>query len=515
MHRAGISRNDARTVSRAGLVGLVGLLVACGRDDIGPRWLPADVAVVHCTTAGRNLMPPVLLRSPAPPPATGLYARRLDPIALDDMGYERDRPVCAALLPPTSARIEAAETTLEDLTELAHATGRQARAVLGRCACDVAYRMGVRDILPQCIGEATREGCAPLKADHAKMAEIVAPLASAISAVDLPRVHWRLAGRTDRPGWLAEKSSDLVARHTGGSTIFRPGEPVPDRGNYRLIEGLLELEDVVLVARQDNGTGLLVARVQDDAMILDHFSVPAPASRFTGLFAAIDNATVGTFVAALAQPDSGSHWVPGRDPTKGALVELHADGLARMDDLVIAQLVLGERRYPRDAESWDVPPPLVDRMVLQAPFGAEGLALDVDLWLSEAGRTWAAALADTRLSPDASELSLPGDTPKWTPPQLPGMPTFWLRGSPAAAIGIHGLAWAGELARRIEMEYPGSLDGTARAWELQLPQGSIGYAGAVPVVPGAESIADIIANRPMHATATISDSRVRIEVRPR
>jgi hypothetical protein len=492
-------------------------IAACGRDDIGVRALPADVAVVHCTPAGRNIMPPVLLRSAAPPPATGLYARRMDPMALDDMGYERDRPVCAGLLPPSAARIEAAEAALVELTTLAHGTGRSVKAALGRCACDVAYRAGMRDVLPQCIAEPTREGCDPEAGEQERFAELMAPLVAAIDRVDLPRVHWRLAGRTDRPTWLPDHIGDLVARHLGGSTVFRPGEAVPDRGNYRLLERLLKLDDVVVVARQDNGTALLVARVKGDAMILDHFSVATPASRFTGLLEAIDNARVDDVIAGLTLPESGAQWVPGRDPTQGAMVELHRDGLVRMDDLVIAQSTLTERRYPRGDETWEEPQILVDHATMQAPFGAEGRALDVDLVLSEAGRTWAAALPDARLSPDASELGLPAETARYEPPPLPGMPTFWLRGTAAADMAIHGLSWAGELMRRVELEYPGSLDGTARAWKLDLPQGSIGFGGALPAVPGAESIADVLAERPMHATATLEadGTRVHIELRPR
>lgn len=438
-------------------------------------------------------------------------------MALDDMGYERDRPVCAGLLPPSPARIEGAAAALTDLGSLAHATGRQVREALGRCGCDVAYRAGVRDLLPQCIAEPTRDDCSIAQEELARLSEIVAPLVDAIARTDLPRVHWRLAGRTDRPAWLAEKASDLVARHPGGSTVFRPGEPVPDRDNFRLIEALLRLEGVVLVARQDNGTALLVARVLGDAMILDHFSVPRPAARYVGLLEAIDNARVSDIEAALALPEGAQRWAPRRDPTEGAMVEVSREGLARMDDLEIALSAIGERRYPKEDETWTEPTALVDRVVMQAPFGAEGLALDVELLLSPEGRTWAATLPDTVLSPDAAELALSGHTPTFAPPDLPGMPSFWLRGTPAGGVAIHGLSWAGELLRRVELEYPNSLRGTARAWELELPQGSIGFAGALPVVPGVESIADILATRPMHATGEVSGAgdRLTIRLRPR
>lgn len=491
--------------------------LACGRDDVGSRALPADVAVVHCTPAGRNLMPPILLRSPAPPPPTGLYARRMDPMALGDMGYERDRPVCAGLLPPDPARVEAVAESLQDLSALAYVVGRNARTELGRCMCDIAYAGGIRGLLPRCAGEATRSECAPSPEEVRRLGEIAAPLLDAVRTLELPRIHWRLAGRTDRATWLADKLPDLVARHVGGSSIYRAGDPIPHRDNYVLLERLREVEGVVAVASQDGGDAILVARVLGDAMILDHFSVPIPATRNAGLLEAVDNARADDLIAALALPEEGARWVPGRDPRNGAMVEVDRAGLLRMDELQIALSVLGERAYPREDETWEEPTALVDRVTLQAPHGAEGLALDVELQLSEAGKTWAAALPDVPLSPDASELSLSAQTPRFVPPAVPGVPTFWMRDAPAGDVAIHGLHWAGELMRRVELEYPGSLQGSAQAWELTLPQGSVGYGGAVEIALGTESIADVLAARPMHARAVVDPmgGRLKIELRPR
>ena len=90
----------------AGALALWGL--GCGGGELATRWVPAEAAMVRCTTAGRDRMPPVLLDLPLPSVPTGLLARQLDPMALDDMGFEREQPVCAALLEPSGDTIDAA-----------------------------------------------------------------------------------------------------------------------------------------------------------------------------------------------------------------------------------------------------------------------------------------------------------------------------------------------------------------------------------------------------------------------
>src|SRR5690606_40446482 len=94
--------------------------------------------MVRCTTAGRDRMPPVLLDLPLPSVPTGLLARQLDPMALDDMGFEREQPVCAALLEPSGDTIDAARQGVTTLLDAHARAGAQARASLGRCTCEVA-----------------------------------------------------------------------------------------------------------------------------------------------------------------------------------------------------------------------------------------------------------------------------------------------------------------------------------------------------------------------------------------
>jgi hypothetical protein len=484
---------------------------ACSSKDIGVQWLPAQTAVVHCTVAGRHKMPPVLLSSPAPPPPSGLFARRLDPMALNDMGYERDLPVCAGLIVPETSRIDGAEAAVRGLITAADDAGRKARADLGRCVCDVAYDTGVRDMLPMCNGAAQRSGCETTDEHRATMEAAIAPLRTAVAELDLPRVHWRLAGKTDRPEWFAEKIRDLLGRHSGGATVFLLGEPVGQRHNHALVRRLLEVPGMQAVIREDGGQAVVTVRVVDSAMVIDLLAWPAFGAQYRGLLEAVDNAQPASVVAQLDKP--ATHWSPDLDPSKGGLVALDRAGLERMDDLAIAHARLAGFPYDRTAETWQPPAALVDRVTLQAPFGHEGVELDVDAQLSPEGVLWAAGRPEAPLSVDLSELSLAAEAPSFVAPPAADIELF-LRGTAAASTGVFGLSRAGELMRRLELEYPGSIGGTTRAWEVDLPQGSIGFGGALDPGAGLESIADLIAAGPYTVKAELHATKLTARLRP-
>mgnify|MGYP001401248244 CR=1 FL=1 len=484
---------------------------ACSAKDVAIKWLPDDAAVVHCTVAGRQKMPPVLLRTPAPTPPTGLFARRLDPMALNDMGYERDLPVCAGVIVPESSRIEATAKAAESLVVTADTAGREARNALGRCVCDVAYEAGIRDMLPLCVHRAHKAACTPSADDFDKLGKAVEPLRDLVGTIDLPRVHWRLAGKTDRPTWFAEKIRDLLGRHVGGATVYLPGEAIGSRHNHALVRALMDEPGVAAVVREDGGQAILVVRVVEDAMVLDLFVWPSFAPQYRGVLEAIDNAQPERVVAELDKP--GAHYQPGLDPTKGSLVAVDRVGLERMDELEIGHARLSGYPYDRTKETWAPPDPLVDRATMQAPFGESGISVDVSLELSAAGRAWASGLVDAPLSPDLSELSLATDPPSYVAAAGSRI-TPWLRGQPTASTAIWGLSRIGERLRKLEMDYPGSVRGTALEWEIRIPQGSIGFGGALDPAEGLEPIADQITERPFELRAKVTPTHVTASLRP-
>jgi hypothetical protein len=134
-------------------------LAACGGGELATRWVPQDAAVVRCTTAGRDRMQPILLDLPVPPVPTGLFARQLDPMALNDMGYEREQPVCAALVRPAPERVEAARADVMALLGEHSRAGVAVRARFGRCGCELARAAGIESLLATCRDEPYRREC--------------------------------------------------------------------------------------------------------------------------------------------------------------------------------------------------------------------------------------------------------------------------------------------------------------------------------------------------------------------
>lgn len=243
------------------------LLSACGPDPGPLGWVDARAAVIRCTSAGRDRMPPVMLDLPAPEAPTGLYARRMDPMALDDLGFQRDTVACALLLPVDDGSAEANRTLLDARRTAAKAAGELA----GMCACEAASQLGARPLLDNCVDRPTRPNC-KVEEQLPAMEAVLAPVYTALADTKPPLLHWRLVGKFDRAGWFARQQSTLIERHEGGSTVYERGEAVPKRGNGPLIDALLDEKDVVAVVRQNSGQALLVLREIDKTLVLDHFA---------------------------------------------------------------------------------------------------------------------------------------------------------------------------------------------------------------------------------------------------
>src|SRR5690606_26122466 len=131
---------------------------------------------------------------------------------------------------------------------------------LGGCRCAYADALDVRALGPGCADKPTRLSCQLDPKELDQLRRLLAPLEAKLETTEIPRMHWRLFGRTDRPGRFAARHGDLLARHRGGSEVFFANTPRPPQPGTKLIAGLLALEHVVAVVRQDGGRALLVVR---------------------------------------------------------------------------------------------------------------------------------------------------------------------------------------------------------------------------------------------------------------
>lgn len=453
------------------------LLAGCGVGKGASEWISSDAALVRCTIAGRNLRLPRLLDElPTPQPPSGLYAQNLDPIALDQLGFERERVVCATLEAPDEATIASADAAVERLLAVREQADAAARELGEGCLCMHADRLGARELLSGCMRRATQPECTSSPEQLAALEQTLAPLREQLAATTLPRVHWRLFGRSDRPGRFAAHHGELVARHVGGSEVFLRGMPLLDRPGSRTIAGLLAHEGVVAVVRQDSGRALLVVRELGEVLILDHFAhglAPglegAALADWHGLLGHLDDAQLAWFRAALAPPTSGRSLQ--LDPRRGYLIELDHAALERVDRAALVLASLAGVDYDEAAEQRVVAPLLVDRISLQVPFGSEGERLVARMRLNDEGRRWLAGGAGLELRDALAGLGVVELPPSFVPAQ-PDMP-FVLRGQPLEQLLFASPSAAPGLFDALEASRPGSIAGEVDEFEIHLPSGPL------------------------------------------
>ncbi len=473
-----VGQRSKRAPTWLGALAWLGLGAACGGGERATRWVPPDAALVRCTTAGRTRMPPVLMDLPVPRVPTGLLSRQLDPMALNDMGFERDQPVCGALLRPPAEVIDGARAGVTSLLASYYDVGGQVRAQLGRCACDIARAGSVVELVAPCREAPHRPSCEPTSAQVSRLVELVAPVRESLASTTVPRLHWRVAGRTDRPGWMARQLTQLLPRHTGGSTVFLPGQAVPSRHNHVLVRRLLDVAGALAVLRLDGGRSLLVVREIDDALVLDLLSFTTVDPRLVPLLPFIDEARADAVVDSLAQPSAG--WTPALPLDKGNLIHLDRAALEAVDRL---SLMMAPLAGIREAPQALVPPawtPRVDAVTLQAEFGTNGKRLRAKLALNESGRQWAQTLTDGLLAPQVDALGSPVGGPRGEPAPL-GIDFIYHR-TVTERLLFDGISRVGSFMRKLEMNHPGALAGDLDAWDLTLPPGAVGPGGTVPAV---------------------------------
>lgn len=480
--------------------------VGCGGER-ATRWVPPDAAMVRCTAAGRDRMPPVLLELPVPQVPTGLLARQLDPMALNDMGYEREQPVCAALMRPSPEEVAGSRDALTGLLTTYRETGATVVSSLGSCACDVARAAGAAELVAPCLDEPHRPSCEPTPEAVARVETLLAPLREALVSTSVPRLHWRVAGRSDRPGWMVERMAELLPRHSGGATVFRSGQAVPSRHNHGLVRALLGEPGVSAVLRLDGGRAVLVVREIDDALVLDYLSYPAVAGSLVPLLPFIDDARVEDVVARLARP--AASWSPPLPLEEGTLVHLDRDGLRAVDTMVLGMAPLaGVREAPRALPDEEA---LVADVTLQARYGTRGKVLRLQLRLSDTGTQWAQTLSGGVLASSVEELGLPLEALPPPSPAAVDLP-FVAHRTATEWLVLDGLEGAAAFMKQLEMQHPGALSGTVDAWELSLPPGAIAPGGTVPPAQPLRSWAERIGGEPYRIRTRFDAPRENLEV---
>lgn len=458
-----------RELCLAALVPLCVYGSGCGVRKGAPEWIPEQAAVVECTAAGRHLeVPPLLREIPHPEPASGLYSRGLDPIALFDLGFASDRPACAVLLPERRSMEEVvdARDTLVALRREWERADKQAKE-LGRCACEVARAEDQRSLLRQCEKTSTQRGCEVTSQQRERLRSITAPLVEAIDGAQVPRVHWRLVGITDRPGWFGEHLPTILPRHGGGSDVYIKGNPVPDQLNSELVSHLLDRDDVTAVVRQDSGRGLLIVREVGKALILDHFAYPPTGPEVQSLVGLLDNAAIEQFDRALEKPTSTR--TLQFNPRKGTVLELDEALLSLVDEGIEAGTTLGSLRYDSQDETWVRPPALISRLSLSIPYGKGGQVLEFHGTYTGEGATMAASLGDDPVSVTLEEYAVSQDPPQFLPAR--NEPTFVFRGEPSQEVLFDGLHRLPGFLAGVERNRPSTVGGTPKALEVDFPSG--------------------------------------------
>lgn len=341
---------------------------------------------------------------------------------------------------------------------------------LGRCACEVARAEGRRELLRQCERTSTQRGCDVTAKQRERLREIVRPLEKAIDKATVPRLHWRLAGITDRPGWFGEQLPTILPRHAGGSDVYLKGSPVPDQLNSKLVAHLLAREDVTAVVRQDSGRGLLVVREVGKALILDHFAYPALGPEVQPLIGPLDNGSTQAFDLALDKPSSAR--TLEFNPRKGSVIELDEALLSLVDEGVEAATALGARPYDDTQETWVRPPLLLSRLSLSIPYGKGGKVLEFHATYTGAGAEMAAGLGDAPISVTLDEFTVSDEQPEFEP-AVEDDPGFVFRGRPIQSILFDGLHRLPELLATIERNRPNTVGGTSSALEVVFPSGPL------------------------------------------
>ena len=318
---------------------------------------------------------------------------------------------------------------------------------------------------------------------------MLAPLEAKLATTDVPRVHWRMFGRTDRPGRFVEYHDDLLDRHDGGADVYLRRSALPPTPGFKLVAGLLALEHVVAVAREDGSRSLLVVREIGEQLIFDHFEYPDLLHdgvrgldvEFLTMLPLLDDAQLAWFRDALEPPTQTRELL--FDPRDGYMVEIDHAALERVDQSMIVAARFAGQLYDTAAETRVVPSLLIDRFAHQVPYGTEGQVLRARGRLTDEGRQWLDGVTGLRAADAITNLGHLEVTPEFVPAAEVGVSRqFLLRGQPTEQLLFAGASAVPQVLFAIESSAPGSLDGKIDDFEVDLPSGPLpgvtGRAGA-------------------------------------
>jgi len=435
-----------------------------------------------------------------------MFARAMDPAALDALGFQRDVTVCAALEAPSADAVDSAKVALARLNDDLGEFDIELRALSG-CACVEAMRQDVEHLFPSCQRRVRRDDCRPEPKLEAKVAAIAKEVRAAIAGVGLPKHHWRMFGRADRPDRFATRFFDIVGMYEGGSELFVPGQtPTGDRGDA-LVAALLEQPGVKAVVRQDAGLAVLVVREHASHLVFDHFAYDSVSGRFGTLVSELDDLHIDWHLDALALGigDPEFHF----DLRDGPFLGVYREPLERVDEVVQGGSLLVDRRYDRARERHAHPPVFVDRVEVSLPRGEADETLSAWVHLTAAGVEAIEAVGDGQLAVSFDDLPIDPTPPSFEPAvPLP----FVARGQPTQSVLFDGLHGVFSVLHAVERANPGALVGNLDVFEITFPSGPL--PGELSTRPGAERLRERLSKRPHQLTVRRAGAAFELELAP-
>ncbi len=326
------------------------------------------------------------------------------PEDLGDLGFAPKTAVCAALIPNSWDQIETKKAEMKEVREVLDDLAVELRRK-DACFCSQLRGLDAQWVSPACSQGWARPGCKThdILAERA-LAPMLAPVGALADELEMPMEHWRIAGRTDRPGFWEHRYRWLKRRFSSSSEAFEPGTPATTGPSKSLINALLKSPGVVMVVRQEGGRSILVVREPDkDLLIFDLFRKPVYENESLSLLHKLDDIRPQGYLNALGKPE-----VPLRlagDLRKSMTTWMSRDGLERVDAATraVASFFMLPRLQGVDEEV----PPFVDaiRWTTSVVEGDEPATSELYMSLTEDGVAWVDAVRAEGFASQIYELA--------------------------------------------------------------------------------------------------------------
>jgi hypothetical protein len=169
---------------------------------------------------------------------TNFFIRAMAPEDLGDLGFAPKTAVCAALIPNSWDQIETKKAEMKEVREVLDDLAVELRRK-DACFCSQLRGLDAQWVSPACSQGWARPGCKThdILAERA-LAPMLAPVGALADELEMPMEHWRIAGRTDRPGFWEHRYRWLKRRFSSSSEAFEPGTPATTGPSKSLINAL-------------------------------------------------------------------------------------------------------------------------------------------------------------------------------------------------------------------------------------------------------------------------------------